>query len=91
MLFERFAKSAVRFAGTPILCHEAASQRMGRPIQDCGCLGLVGVVHGFVEGVEEGFVFFGAVVGGEAQGFHALGEDLGGFGLGSDELRWSRR
>ena len=58
------------------------SLRSGTPV----CGRLVGVVHGVVEGLEEGFVFFGAVVGGVAQGFYALGEDLGGFGLGLDEV-----
>ncbi len=46
----------------------------------------MGVAHGFVEGLEEGLVLFGTVVGGVAEGFYALGEDLGGFGLGLDEI-----
>jgi hypothetical protein len=46
----------------------------------------VRVVHGVVELLEESFVFFGAVVGGEAEGFDALDEDFGGGGLGLDDV-----
>ena len=37
--------------------------------------------------LEEGFVFFLTVGGGEAEGFDALDEDLGGVGLGFDDVR----
>jgi hypothetical protein len=46
---------------------------------------LVGV-HGVVELFEEGVVFFFAVGGGEAEGFDAFDEDLGGVGLRLDDF-----
>jgi hypothetical protein len=42
--------------------------------------------HSVVELVEEGGVFFGAVLFSEAEGMDALDEDFGGVGLGFDDL-----
>ena len=46
----------------------------------------MGSHHGVVELLEEGVVFFGAAVLGEAEGFDAVDEDLGGVGLGFDDV-----
>ena len=48
--------------------------------------GLVGMVHGVVEGLEEGVVLFFAVEFGEAEGFDAFDEDFGGGRLSFDEI-----
>ena len=58
---------------------------MGHPVL-WPSFALVGVVHGVVEGLEEGFVLFLTVGGGEAEGLDALDEDLGGVGLGLDDV-----
>ena len=50
-------------------------------------VGLVGIdSHGVVELREEGGVLFRAVLFGEAERFDALDEDLGGFGLGFEDV-----
>ena len=42
--------------------------------------------RGVVELLEEGVVFFFAVLFGEAEGFDSFDEDFGGVGLGFDNL-----
>jgi hypothetical protein len=56
---------------------------MGHPVLLAG-LGLVGLGHGVVELLEEGFVFFRTVLFGEAEGLYAFYEDFGDVGLGFD-------
>lgn len=44
------------------------------------------MIHGVVELLKEGVVFFVAFGGGEAQWFDAFYEYFGGFGLGFDDV-----
>jgi hypothetical protein len=46
----------------------------------------VGMVHGVVELLEEGVVFFFAVCCGEAERLDAFDENFGGVGLGLDDF-----